>query len=281
NSPLRKLLVKEVHGGSLAGHFGINKTIDMLKEHFYWPKMGGDVHEIISKCSICHMAKSQFHQGLYTPLPVPTGPWEDVSMDFIVALPRTQRSKDAIMVVVDRFSKMAHFVACQKTDDATHIAHLYFKEIVRLHGIPRSIVSDRDTKFLSHFWRVLWKLLGTKLLFSTSHHPQTDGQTEVTNKTLITLLRSMVSKSLKDWDLKLPHAEFAYNRAPSYATGCSPFYTCYGVNPLSPIELIPLPLESRVSLEAETKAKEIKKLHEQIKAKIEKTNELYKAKANK
>jgi len=185
------------------------------------------------------------------------------------------------MVVVDRFSKMAHFIPCEKTDDASHVAYLYFKEVVKLHGIPRSIVSDRDTKFLSHFWRCLWRLLGTKLLYSTSHHPQTNGQTEVTNKTLATLLRSLVSKSIKDWDLKLPHAEFAYNRTPSFATAHSPFESCYGSNPLTPLELIPLPLESRVSYEAEERAKEMKKLHQQIRAKIEKTNEMYKARANK
>ena len=139
----------------------------------------------------------------------------------------------AIMVVVDRFSKMAHFIPCHKTDDATYIADLYFKEVLRLHGVPNSIVSDRDSKFLSHFWRSLWRLLGTRLLFSTAYHPHTDGQTEVTNRTLATLLRGLVSKSLKDWDLKLSHAEFAYNRSPSYATKHSPFECVYGVNPLT------------------------------------------------
>ena len=131
-----------MHGGGLAGHFGIKKTIDMLKEHFFLPNMGVDVHEVISKCSICQKAKSQFHQGLYIPLPIPNGPWEDVSMNFIVALSRTQRGKDAIMVVVDHFSKIAHFIPCEKTDDAPHVTYLYFKEVVKLHGIPRSIVSD-------------------------------------------------------------------------------------------------------------------------------------------
>jgi len=119
-----KVLVKDTNGGGLVPHFGINKSIDMLKEHVFCPKMGGDVHQVISKCLIYLKAKSQFHQGLYTPLPIPNGLWADVSMDFIVALPRTQRDKDAIMVVVDRFLKMAHFIPREKTDVASYVAYV-------------------------------------------------------------------------------------------------------------------------------------------------------------
>jgi len=113
---------------------------------------------------------------------------------------------------IPKFSKMTHFIPCKKTNDVCHVADLFFKKVVRLHGVPRCIISDRDTKFLSHFWRTLWGKLYTKLLFSTTCHPQTDGQTEVVNITLDTLLRIILKKNRKSWKECLPHVEFAYNR---------------------------------------------------------------------
>jgi len=137
---------------------------------------------------------------------------------------------------------MAHFILCHKSDDASHIAELFFREIVRLHGVPRTIVSDRDTKFLNYFWKTLWGNLGTRLLFSTMCHPQTDGQTKLVNRTLSTLLRAILKKNLKLCEESLPHVEFAYNRAVHLTTKFCAFEIIFGFKPTAPIDLLPLPM---------------------------------------
>ncbi|GJW41813.1 RNA-directed DNA polymerase [Tanacetum coccineum] len=185
------------------------------------------------------------------------------------------------MVVVDRFSKMAHFVPCSKTYDASQVARLYFAEIVKLHGVPKTITSDRDVKFVSHFWRTLWRHLGAKLQFSSSHHPQTDGQTEVTNRSLGNLLRCLVGDNKKQWDLALPQAEFAYNRSSHSSTGRSPFLVVYGRNPFTPLDLVPLPIADSYSADGEARADQIKLLHEQVRDQIMKHNLQYQTRANK
>ena len=224
-----------------------------------------EYREICKKCITCRQAKSRvMPHGLYSLLPIPSEPWVDISMDFLLGLLRSKRGKDFVFVVVDRFSKMTHFIPCHKTDDATHIVGLFFKEIVRLHGIPKSIVSDRDVKFLSYFWKTLWAKLGTKAMFSTTCHPETDGQIEVVNRTLSTLLRVVIQKNLKNWEECLPYVEFAYNRSVHLATNHSPFEVIYGFNPLTPLDLMPLSIEDRASLDGKKKAESIKALHEKV-----------------
>ncbi|OMO52725.1 Integrase, catalytic core [Corchorus capsularis] len=276
------LLLRESHEGGLMGHFGVDRTYDILHEHFFWPKMRHDVGKYVASCIVCLQAKSTSKpHGLYTPLPIPHEPWTHISMDFVLGLPRSRRGKDSIFVVVDRFSKMAHVIACTKTDDAINVANLFLKEIVRLHGMPRTIVSNRDAKFLSHFWRTLWAKLGTKLLFSTTCHPQTDGQTEVVNRTLSTLLRALIKKNLRTWEDCLPHVKFAYNRSIHSTTGCSPFETVYGFNPLTPLDLLSLPLSVQVDMDGQKKADYVRELHARVRAQIEKKTQHYMKNANK
>nr|KYP31418.1 Transposon Ty3-I Gag-Pol polyprotein [Cajanus cajan] len=162
---------------------------------------------------------------------------------------------------------MAHFIPCHKVDDASYIAKLFFMEVVRLHGLPKTIVSDRDAKFLSHFWKALWEKLGTKLLYSTTSHPQTDGQTEVVNRSLSTLLRVLLKGNRKTWDDCLPHLEFAYSKVVHKTTNLSPFEVVYGFNPITPIDLLPLPNNSSLfHKEGVSRVDFIKKYHEKIKS---------------
>ena len=157
---------------------------------FYWPQMNNNVHNYVKSCNSCQRIKAsqQVPGGLLQPLAIPSHPWEQVSMDFIVQLPKTKAGFDAIMVFIDTFSKMTHFTSTKTTATAPDIACLFFDHVFQLHGLPKSIVSDQDAKFTSKFWKTLFQTLGTKLAMSTAFHPQTDGQTERANQTLEDML---------------------------------------------------------------------------------------------
>jgi transposase InsO family protein len=239
--------------------------------------MRKDVERFVARYATCQKAKSHLNpHSLYLPLPVPSAPWEDIFMDFVLGLPRTRKGRDSVFVVVDRFSKMAHFIPCHKTDDASNIADLFFREVVRLHGVPNTIVSDRDAKFLSYFWKTLWAKLGTKLLFSTTCHPQTNGQTEVVNRTLSTMLRAVLKNNIKMWEECLPHIEFAYNRSLHSTTKMCPFQIVYDFLPRAPIDLLPLPASENLNFDATKRAELMLKLHKTTKMNIECMNAKYK-----
>ncbi|KAI9194884.1 hypothetical protein LWI28_009888 [Acer negundo] len=218
--------------------------------------------------------------GLYWWLVMPFG-LTNAPSTFMRLMNHVLRAFIRKFVVVDRFSKMAHFIPSHKTDNASHIADLFFKEIVRLHGMPKTIVSDRDAKFLSYFWKTLWGKLGTKLLFSTTCHPQTDGQTEVVNRTLSTLLRAIIQKNLKTWEDCLPDVEFAYNRSVHSATHFLPFEIVYGFNPLTPLDLIHFPVNEHVNLDGKKNAEFVKQIHKKTRQNIERRTEQYANQANK
>ncbi|KAI5342226.1 hypothetical protein L3X38_010101 [Prunus dulcis] len=183
----------------------------------------------------------------YPPLPVPHVPWQDISMDFVLGLPTTLRKHDSIFVAVDRFSKIAHFIPCSKTFDASKVTKLFVDDVSRLHGVPKTIVSERDVRFMSYFWKTLWRMMSTKLQFSSAYHPQIDGQIEVVNRSSGNLLRCFVGEHIKSWDSVLPIAEFAYNYSVNRTTGMSPFEVVYGQKLRAPIDLMPMSASHRSS----------------------------------
>ena len=180
DSQIRHQLISSCHDPEISGHLGFDKTYDLACRSFIWPRMVHHIKSYVATCDTCQQIKtsSQLPAGLLQPLPTPGQQWEQVTMDFIVELPETQEGHNAIVVFVDRLSKMVHLQPTMTTATAMDIANIFFNSVFRLHGLPRVIVSDRDPKFTSKFWQTLFKLVKTKLTLSTAFHPQTDGQTK-------------------------------------------------------------------------------------------------------
>jgi hypothetical protein len=224
-------ILATAHG---TGHEGVQKTIHRLRASFYNPQAARIVRDYIKACAVCQRNKSEhLHPaGLLQPLPVPDSVWADIAMGFVEGFPRVG-GKTVVLTVVDRFSKYAHFVALSHPYTAVSVARVFFDQIVRLHGVPVSIVSDRDPVFTSAFWTELFALAGVQLRRSTAFHPQTDGQSDVTNRILGVYLRCLVGDRPKSWLRWLPWAEYCYNTSYQTSLRATPFQVVYGREPPS------------------------------------------------
>lgn len=191
--------------------------------------MKRDVQDYVTKCEICQKIKPINYKphGLLMPLPIPSQVWQDITMDFITDLPLVE-AKSVILVVVDRLTKYAHLIPLPRKFNATMVADVFVREVIKLHGIPASIVSDKDKVFTSHFWKEIHRLSGTKLKYSSAYHPETDGQSEVTNRVLKMYLRSYCFQTPRLWLKLLPWAELWYNSSHHSSINMSPFKALYG-----------------------------------------------------
>ena len=194
--------------------------------------MKSGVREYIEACSVCARNKtsSSPRMGLLQPLSIPSRPWTDISMDFVTGLPAS-KGNTAVLTVVDRFSKMAHFIALPKLPTAKETAELMMQHVFRIHGFPRDIVSDRGPQFVSRFWREFCRLIGATTSLTSGYHPEANGQTERLNQQLETGLRCLVSQNPASWSSHLVWVEYAHNTLPTSATGLSPFHCVHGYQP--------------------------------------------------
>ncbi|KAK4390467.1 Transposon Tf2-11 polyprotein [Sesamum angolense] len=232
---LRKSLISECHDTLWAGHPGEERTYALVQRAYYWPQMRDDIETYVHTCLICQQDKADHQKkaGLLQPLPIPKRPWESVSMDYISGLPKVG-DLGTIIVMVDRLSKYATFIAAPKHVTAEGTAHLFFKHVVKYWGLPKDIVSDRDSRFSGVFWTELFRLLGSTLSMSSSYHPQSDGQTERFNSMLEEYLRHFVRGTQKDWVKLLDVAQLCFNAQKSSSTNKSAFEIVTGQQPLLP-----------------------------------------------
>ena len=234
---VKRAILHECHDPPHCGHVGTLKTKKLVEQSFWWPSLDKDVRRYVQSCHSCQANKATTHKpfGLLNPLPIPDEPWESVSMDFIIHLPPTKEGHDAILVVVDRLTKMTHIIPTVTKVNAEETAKLFRDHVWKLHGYPKHLVTDRDSRFTSNFWQELQKYCGMKGHKSTSFHPQSDGQTERMNRVLEDMLRHYISPLQDDWDQHLATAEFAINNSYQESVKNTPFRLNYGRNPRTPL----------------------------------------------
>ncbi|WVZ93780.1 hypothetical protein U9M48_039735 [Paspalum notatum var. saurae] len=227
---LRKKIFDEAHTSMFTIHPGSNKMYQDLKQKFWWTRMKREIAKYVSECDVCQRVKADHlkHAGMLQPLALPAWKWEDIHMDFIVGLPRTQKGYDSIWVIIDRFTKSAHFIPVKNRYNAQKYAEIYISRIVSLHGVSRTITSDRGSLFVSRFWEQLQTALGTTSIHSSAYHPQTSGQVERVNQILEDMLRACALTYSTKWDECLPLAEFSYNNSYQKSLEMVPFEALYG-----------------------------------------------------
>jgi transposase InsO family protein len=224
----------EFHTSLVGGHSGFLKTYHRVKKDFFWDGLKTDVQRFVAECLVFQQNKVETIKtlGLLQPLAIPSQHWEEVSMDFITGLPKSE-GKSVIMVIVDRLTKYAHFCALSHPFKASTVATAFMETVQKLHGNPKIIVSDRDPIFTRHFWTKLFSCLGTQLAHRSSYHPQSDGQIEIVNKFLEGYLCFFVSDKQTQWFKWLPLAEWWYNTSFHTTTKMTPFMALYGYHPPS------------------------------------------------
>lgn len=232
DSALQTKIIQAFHSSAIGGHSGFLVTYLKIKKLFAWPAIKKMIHQAITECVICQQAKSERvkYPCLLQPLPVPTHAWQIVSIDFIEGLPKS-KGCDCILVVVDKFSKYAHFLPLAHPSSALQVAKLFLDHIFKLHGLPSAIISDRDKIFTSNLWRELFRLTKTELQMSTAYHPETDGQTERVNQCLEAYLRCAVHACPTKWKDWLSLAEYWYNTSYHSSLGKTPFEVLYAHEP--------------------------------------------------
>jgi hypothetical protein len=230
DATIRKEIFDEAHLSKILIHPGSSKMYQDMKENFWWSNMKVEIAKYVSECDTCLRVKASHLKtaGKLHPLPIPSWKWDDISMDFFVGLPLTPRNHDSIWVIVDRLTKTAHFITVNTTYSAKKYVDLYLDRIVRLHGVPKSIISDRGPQFIACFWEQLHESLGTKLICSSAYHPQIDGQTERVNQIMEDKLRSCILHFDKSWDQSLALAEFSYNNSYQSSLKTAPFKALHG-----------------------------------------------------
>ena len=236
---IKEGILYELPDAPYSGHVGMRKTLKAVERLYWWPGITQDVERYVRSCHSCQRAKAvqKKQAGLLQPLPIPEDPFESISMDWITGLPPTERGHDAVLVFVCRLTKMVHLCPTTSKVTAEGTARLFHQEVFKHHGLPRDIVSDRDPRLTSHFWRQVMSYLGTKLNMSTAFHPQTDGQTERVNRVLEDMLRHFVGPHQNNWDELLPTVEFAINNSYHESTKDTPFRLVYGRDPRTPLSL--------------------------------------------